>query len=108
MRLLERTLRRIAVAPRQAMQDALGAQIEGFSERRMPVRASVIPSAGGLVERETGLCRTQTMCLLMPLDTEIAVGDGVCVDSDAPEWRCVSLQRWSAHIAAQVERLQAP
>lgn len=105
MRLLERTLKSIEIAPRAVAVDALGGAAEGFSSERRPVRASVIPSTGGLVDRAAGVERAQTMCLLMPLDAGIEAGDGVCVDADQPNWRCVSVQRWSAHVAAQVERI---
>lgn len=105
MRLLERTLKRIDIAPRVVSADALGGAAEGFSDQLRPVRASVIPSTGGLVNRALGVEQVQTMCLLMPLDAGISVGDGVCVDAEAPNWRCVSVQKWSAHVAAQVERI---
>ena len=105
MRLLERTLKRIEIAPRAAAKDALGGVAEGFSDEHRAVRASVIPSTGGVYDREAGVVRTQSMCLLMPQDTGIAVGDGVCVDAEKPNWRCVSVQKWSAHVAAQVERI---
>lgn len=105
MRLLERTLKRFDIAPREAAMDSLGGVAEGFSGVRRPVRGSVIPSTGGMVDRAAGVERVQTMCLLMPLDVRIDVGDGVCMDAAEPNWRCVSVQRWSAHIAAQVERI---
>lgn len=105
MRLLERTLKWIEIAPREVAVDSLGGVSEDFSTVHHPVRASLIPSTGGMVDRAAGVERVQTMCLLMPLDAGIDAGDGVCVDSDKPNWRCVSVQRWSAHIAAQVERI---
>ena len=107
MRLLERTLKWVFIAPRAVTADALGGQVEGFAETRLPVRASVIPSTGGVVSRESGADRTWTMCLLMPADAKIALGDGVCVDGDTPQWRCVDVQRWSAHCAVKVERIFA-
>ena len=105
MRFYERTLKWINIAPRAVRVDGLGGGVEMFSEERRPVRASVIPSTGGLRDREAGVERVQTMCLLMPQDAPIDVGDGVCVDAQKPNWRCVSVQRWSAHVAAQVERI---
>ena len=105
MRFFERTLKWIDIAPRAVVKDGLGGGVEGFSAERRPVRASVIPSTGGLRDRESGVVRTQTMCLLMPRDAAIEAGDGVCVDSETPNWRCVCVQKWSAHVAAQVERI---
>lgn len=105
MRFYERTLKWIEIAPRMVLKDAVGGGVEAFSEEHRPVRASVIPSTGGLRDRESGVVRTQTMCLLMPKDAKIDVGDGVCMESGQPQWRCTSVQQWSAHVAAQVERI---
>lgn len=105
MRLYERTLQWIEIAPRVVAADGLGGGVEDFSAERTAVRASVIPSTGGLRDHQAGVGRVQTMCLLMPLDAPVQAGDGVCVDSDQPNWRCTGVQRWSAHVAAQVERI---
>ena len=105
MRLLERTLQWIDIAPRAVAIDGLGGAVEAFSDDRRAVRASVIPSTGGLKDRAAGVQAVQTMCLLLPLDAGIAPGDGVCVDAAQPNWRCVCVQRWSAHVAAQLERI---
>lgn len=105
MRLLERTLKNIEIAPRRVEIGGLGGAAEGFSEERMRVRGSVIPSTGKLVSREMGVLQTRSMCLLMPPDAKISVGDGVGVDGGKVEWRCVNVERWSAHVAAQVERI---
>lgn len=104
MRLLERTLRTVRIAPRTVVRDALGGVAEGFSSETKEVRASVIPSTGGLENRETGMREVKTMCLLMPVDAGVDVGDGVCIDEAQPRWRCVDVQRWSAHVAVRVER----
>ena len=105
MRLLERTLKWIDIAPRSVAKDGMGGGVEDFSDERFAVRASVIPSTGGMRDRAAGIERVQTMCLLMPKDVRIDVGDGVCVDSEKPDWRCVGIQKWSEHVAAQVERI---
>ena len=105
MRLLERTLKWVQIVPRAVRTDALGGVFEEFSGDRVAVRASVIPSSGGLQNHETGIQEVQTMCLLMPSDAKVAVGDGVCVERGTPEWRCVDVQRWSAHVAVKAERI---
>jgi len=105
MRLFERTLKWIEIAPRSVAADGLGGMVEGFSAARRSVRGSVIPSTGGMVSRESGAAQVGTMCLLLPKDADIAVGDGVGVDGGKVEWRCVNVENWSAHVAAQVERI---
>ena len=99
MRLLERTLQTVLIAPQKAKTDALGAAVEGFSDERTEVRARVIPSSGGLEDRASGRRRVQSMCLLMP------PGDGLCIGEERVGWRCVDVQKWSAHLAVQAERL---
>ena len=81
MRLLERTMKEIVIAPRSVRVDGLGGVCEGFGEGRR-VRGSVIPSTGGLRSRESGLEQSRSMCLLMPKDARIAVGDGVELDGE--------------------------
>lgn len=106
MRLLERTLRWVALAPRVVRQDDLGGVTEGFSEQVTRVRASVIPSGSNVLRQaEPGLWQSSTMCLLLPLDAPIAPGDGITLDGDASRWRCVDVQKWSAHQAVQAVRI---
>ena len=105
MRLLERTRKDVWIAPRCETTGALGGVKEGFAPERRLVRGSVIPSTGGVVSRESGLMQPQSMCLLLPMDAGLNVGDGVCLDGGEIRWRCVNVERWSAHVAAQVERI---
>ena len=105
MRLLERTLKMVQIAPREIATDALGGRTEKFSSATLPVRASVIPYDGGLENRESGLREVERLRLLMPLDAQIRTGDGVCIDEVQPGWRCLDVQRWSGHLAVRVERI---
>lgn len=109
MRLYERTLRQVFIAPGLAQADALGAASRAFSEERVPVRASLIPAEGTLAEFMAGMA-TQKKCLaLMPLDAPIAAGDGVCeTAAGEPEWLCEDVRRWSAHLAASLARRVSP
>ena len=79
--------------------------MEGFSDERTEVRARVIPSSGGLEDRASGRRRVQSMCLLMPPGAVVAPGDGLCIGEERVGWRCVDVQKWSAHLAVQAERL---
>ena len=106
MRIFERTRREIAIAPRAAATDALGARIEGFSTARTVVRANVFPASGGLERREAGLSDGRRMEMTLPAGTRIAPGDGVCVGADAPNWRCVEVEAWSGHCRVRLERIE--
>lgn len=103
MRLMERTLRWVALAPRTAVEDGLGGRMEGFSEQTTRVRASVIPSGGDVVSTQAGLQQGGAVRLLLPLDAKVAPGDGICLDGEI--WRCVDVQKWSAHQAVQAVRI---
>ena len=102
MRLLERTLKVVEIAPRAVVEDVLGGGVEGFSPERVAVRASVIPLGGSLEEFASGVRAVKNMCLLMPADAPVAVGDGILADGEM--WRCVEVQKWTAHKAAKVVR----
>lgn len=109
MRLLERTLSRLYIAPGRTEADALGGVRRVFSEERRSVRASVIPDEGALERSEFGLVPQKRCLALMPLDARIAAGDGVAESAGGePEWLCTDVQRWSAHLAARLERRVAP
>ena len=55
MRLLERTLKTLYIAPGLTVADGLGAARRAFSAERVPVRASLIPAEGALERLEPGL-----------------------------------------------------
>lgn len=105
MRLLERTLKWVGIAPRAEVRDDLGAALEAFSPNVTRVRASVIPSLCTLDTLEEGLRRAGDVSLLLPADAVIQPGDGLCIDGDAPQWRCTEVQQWSAHVAVKAVRI---
>ena len=109
MRLLERTLSRVYIAPGRTETDALGGVRRVFSQERQSVRASMIPAEGALEKLEFGLIPQKRCLALMPRDARIDVGDGVAESAQGdPEWLCTDVQRWSAHVAAKLERRVAP
>jgi len=55
--------------------------------------------------REAGLEQTGQIRLLAPLDARVSVGDGVLLEENGPVWRCVEIERWSAHLALRAERI---
>ena len=105
MRLMERTLSWVEIAPRTIETDDTGGAVERFTAPRKKVRASVIPSTGGLKKHETGLRQVQTMCMLTPIDTDVSVGDGIFAENAL--WRCTEVRRWTAHLAIRLERAAA-
>ena len=87
MRLLERTLCEVTIAPHTEVKDSLGGVRLAFSARRIPARGSLQPvkntlghAANTLTVEGFGLKAAQTLRLLLPRDVQIAPGDGVCTD----------------------------
>ena len=113
MRFVERTLRKVQIAPRQCVSDKLGGIREEFSSRKTSLRCVIVPAnntlsyaANALNPMEHGAYSRQSLKLLLPRKTAIHVGDGICLDDEEnPDWRCVSLERWSSHLVAKIERL---
>lgn len=112
MRLLERTLCEVTIAPHTEVKDSLGGVRLAFSARRIPARGSLQPvkntlghAANTLTVEGFGLRAAQTLRLLLPRDVQIAPGDGVCTDgAQQPQWLCTAVENWAAHKAARLER----
>lgn len=105
MRLMERNRRAVRIVPPVARRDAFGAVTEDFSGAGYTVRGTLIPATEGLRAKETGELRTATMGLLLNRDAPLSPGDGVATDGGEVMWRVAEVARWSAHIAARLERL---
>ena len=113
MRFVERTRRKIRIAPRQNVTDSIGGVREAFSDVTIPAYCAVTSSgntlsysANALVPMEHGVSFRQAKKLLLPPDTPIHVGDGVCMPGESsPRWRCITLETWSSHLVAKIERL---
>ena len=104
MRLLERTLCEVTIAPHTEVKDSLGGVRLAFSARRSPARGSLQPvkntlghAANTLTVEGFGLRAAQTLRLLLPRDVQIAPGDGVCTDgASQPQWLVLSVEDWTA------------
>ena len=75
MRLVERTLKPVYIAPGLTQTDALGGVRRVFSAERVPARASLIPAEGAIERRESGLTAAGRCLALLPLDAPIAAGE---------------------------------
>ena len=101
MRLHERTLQTVRIAPRLHATGTLGGTSEAFSTVLTDARASVLPEDGGLQQKERGLVNRAALRLLVPVDTTVSVGDGVYVGEALYVVRDV--QRWTAHLELRCE-----
>ena len=100
MRLTQRGIQTVQIAPRVVAEDGT----EGFSEKLIPVRAKIVPAAGGLESHAAGVWNSAKLCLLMPAGCGIQAGDGLCLEGTEVQWRCVSVQEWFAHATVWFER----
>lgn len=105
MRLRERDLRTLFIAPSMEIRDDLGGVRRSFSTERNPVRCAMIPQGNPLETLESGARTNEKYLILLPSDGKIAPGDGVCesIDGD-PEWLCTEVIPWSDHLTATIER----
>lgn len=113
MRLVERTLARVRIVPRKTVRDDLGAVREVFDvSDAISARASVAPVgntlgyAANVLSAETyGVRAARARKLLLPINAPIVEGDGVMFAGDQQvHWVCVTVDTWSAHIEARLER----
>lgn len=101
MRLMERQLREIRIAPRIAARGALGGRSEAFSRDTILVRGSVLPEEGSLRAGEKGLASGEKLRLLVPADTPVQAGDGAWLGDE--KYIIHSVRCWSAHLELNCE-----
>ena len=104
MRLAERTLLAVRLAPRAPRRGALGGMAEGFSDETVQLRASRIPESSTLEVAERGIKFREKLRLLVPGDVRATAGDGVWVEEKL--YRIVSVLRWSAHLELICEAVE--
>ena len=95
MRLKERTLVSIELAPRVEATDALGGRNEAFSQQHISLRASVLPECDDLMIAENGLRDGEAVKLLIPADAQVKQGDAVLIGQRRYLVRRIA--RWTAH-----------
>ena len=103
MRLAERTLVLVYLAPRMQISGELGGISEGFSDERLPVRASILPEESKLSPEEKGAKHREGLRLLVPVHAAAKVGDGVCIGGDM--YRIAGVKRWAAHCELACEAI---
>lgn len=101
MRLTERSLKEIRIAPRVRRSGVLGERAEGFSQETILLRGSVLPENGALSAGEKGLRSGRRLLLLVPADAQAKVGDGAWVDGEM--YLICAARRWSAHLELECE-----
>lgn len=101
MRLIERSMKEIRIAPRVKKRGELGERAEAFSGETALFRGSVLPGGGELSAREKGLRGGERLLLLLPADAQAQVGDGAWVDGKLYLIRAV--RRWTAHLELECE-----
>ena len=96
MRLIERALEQVFIAPRIEKTGSLGGRAEAFSSEETAVRASILPGGGELSAREKGLSTGEVLQLLVPADTQVKCGDGVRMRGEM--YIVSSVRRWAGHL----------
>ena len=94
MRLKERQLLEVEIAPRACVKGALGSVTEGFGEK-VSVRASVLPQSGACSVQEGGLKSGKGLKIIIPKDIPVSEGDGVWLGGEM--YTVSSVHAWRAH-----------
>lgn len=103
MRLKERELAAVEIAPRVCVKGALGSVTAGFGER-ICVRASVLPDDQAFSAGEGGLKSGERLAVIVPKDIPVSEGDGLFMDGKA--YKILSVRNWRAHRELTCARLQ--
>lgn len=95
MRLLERTLVQLEIAPRIRKIGELGGRAEAFSKVRSAVRGSVLPEGGETETCERGMVARDRLRILVSADVVVSAGDAVVMQETY--YRVLRVDRWAAH-----------
>lgn len=96
MRLKQRELSEIRIAPRICALGALGSVREGFSDETTAVFAHVLPNGDAFDRMDGGLKDNDGVRILAQSDVSVQVGDGVIVQDTL--YVVQSAKKWRAHI----------
>ena len=103
MRLKERELVLIEIAPRVCVRGALGGVTEGFGEKTS-VRGSVLPEDKPFSIGKAGLKGGEAIRIIVPVDTPVSAGDGVFTGGEV--YVVSSVRHWRAHIEMECVKMQ--
>lgn len=87
---------------------ALGSVMEGYSEIPEEILAYIYPATGQVQVQQYGQ-RLGYVLNMLYQDYQISERDGVCVcakSTEPPDYRVVSVKRYSNHYEAELERVQ--
>ena len=104
MRLKERELIAVEIAPRVCVKGALGSLTEAFSDQKTIVRASVLPESRAYSAGEGGLKSGKGLKIIIPKDISVSEGDGVWVNGELYVISFVC--RWRAHAELECVKKQ--
>lgn len=96
MRLAERRLEEVRIAPRIREEGDLGGIAERFSNETIALRASRLPVEGALDVQERGAVCRKRIRLLVPSDADVRCGDGVWAGGTL--YRVLCVEKWTAHL----------
>ena len=103
MRLKERELVMVEIAPRVCVKGALGSATADFGEKTC-VRASVLPDDQAFSAGEGGLKSGEGLAVIIPKDIPVSEGDGLFADGKVYE--ILSVRSWRAHRELTCARIQ--
>lgn len=103
MRLKERELVTVEIAPRACVKGALGSVNAGFGEKAS-VRASVLPDHQICRPGEGGLVSGAAVRIIIPGDVCVCEGDGVWLDGR--QYTVSAAHKWRAHTELECAAVQ--
>ncbi len=102
MRLKERELSTVQIAPRACVKGPLGSVTAAFGEKT-DVRASVLPGDKVFSAGEGGLKSGEGITVIIPKDIPVSEGDGLFLDGKTYEVQ--SVRKWRAHAELECAKI---
>lgn len=109
MRLNRKYLRTVFVKPKITLDDGEGGIYEDYKDKGIAIEANIQPATSRLQGEVYGERISNILNMLCTDHIEsLAEGVALCVytsEYDKPDYKIISIKRWSTHIQAELEKI---
>lgn len=105
MRLKKNRLKPYTIFKYEVKTNDEGVRFKGYSDESCIIKAEVYPASGGVQAQIYGDKLNYMLNMLVERTTEIKERDGVCIDSEVPNYEVESINTYTFHKAIVLKRL---
>ena len=82
-----------------------GAKVKGYDEEFKEIKAEIWPASGRVQAEIYGEKLGYMLNMIVERTTELSERDGICIDSEEPNYRIVSIRNYTIHKLCELEKI---